>query len=148
MKFLTRSLIIAGFAFVLLCPRAAWTQASFYEGKTITMIRGGAPGGVGEMRTRAVANFLRKHVPGKPTVILEFMAGAGGAKAANHMYRGARADGLVIGALPSGMVSSAVWARPESSTIWKNLSIWARPTASRITFFLPTKSSGWTASPS
>jgi tripartite-type tricarboxylate transporter receptor subunit TctC len=96
------------FVLLLACSWSASAQSAFYEGKTITMIRGGAPGGVGEMRTRAVANFLRKHVPGKPTVIIEFMAGAGGAKAANHIYRGARADGLVIGALPSGMVSSAV----------------------------------------
>ena len=36
------------------------------------------------------------------------MAGAGGTKAANHLYRGARADGLIIGSAPSGMVSSAI----------------------------------------
>jgi tripartite-type tricarboxylate transporter receptor subunit TctC len=101
-------ILFTGFLLLVLCSRFAAAQTSFYEGKTITMIRGGAPGGVGEMRTRAVANFLKKHVPGKPTVLIEFMAGAGGAKAANHMYRGARADGLVIGSLPGGMVSSAV----------------------------------------
>jgi tripartite-type tricarboxylate transporter receptor subunit TctC len=85
-----------------------FSQAPFYQGKTITIIRGSAPGGVGEMRTRAVANYLKKHVPGNPTVMIEFMAGAGGTKAANHLYRGARADGLVIGSAPSGMVSSAL----------------------------------------
>jgi tripartite-type tricarboxylate transporter receptor subunit TctC len=93
---------------LLFCCAPAFAQRSFYEGKTITIIRGGAPGGVGEMRTRAVANFLKKHVPGKPTVLIEFMAGAGGAKAANHIYRGARADGLIIGSMPGGMVSAAV----------------------------------------
>ena len=88
---------------------AGFAQAPFYAGKTITIIRGSAPGGVGEMRTRAVANYLKKHVPGNPTVVIEFMPGAGGTKAANHLYRGgARADGLVIGSAPSGMVSSAV----------------------------------------
>ena len=87
---------------------SAFSQASFYQGKTITIIRGSAPGGVGEMRTRAVANYLKKHVPGNPTVVIEFMAGAGGQKAANHLYRGARADGLIIGSAPSGMVSSAI----------------------------------------
>ena len=101
-------ILFLGFLLLLPCSRSASAQTSFYAGKTITMIRGGAPGGVGEMRTRAVANFLKKHVPGNPTVLIEFMAGAGGAKAANHIYRGARADGLVIGSLPGGMVSSAV----------------------------------------
>jgi tripartite-type tricarboxylate transporter receptor subunit TctC len=85
-----------------------FAQAPFYEGKTITMIRGGAPGGIGEMRTRAVAAFLKKHIPGNPTIVIEFMPGAGGQKAANHLYRGARTDGLVIGSAPSGMISSAV----------------------------------------
>ena len=87
---------------------SGFSQAPFYQGKTITIIRGSAPGGVGEMRTRAVASYLKKHVPGNPTVVIEFMAGAGGTKAANHLYRGARADGLVIGSAPSGMVSSAI----------------------------------------
>jgi tripartite-type tricarboxylate transporter receptor subunit TctC len=99
---------VPSFLLLLLCCASAFAQSSFYEGKTITIIRGGAPGGVGEMRTRAVANFLKKHVPGKPTVLIEFMAGAGGAKAANHIYRGARADGLIIGSMPGGMVSAAV----------------------------------------
>lgn len=105
---MTRRILFTGFVLLVLSAGSASAQSSFYEGKTITMVRGGAPGGVGEMRTRAVANFLKKHVPGKPTVLIEFMAGAGGAKAANHLYRGARADGLIIGSLPGGMVSSAV----------------------------------------
>jgi tripartite-type tricarboxylate transporter receptor subunit TctC len=86
----------------------AFSQTPFYQGKTITVIRGGAPGGVGDMRTRAWTNHLKKHIPGNPTIIIEFMPGAGGRKAANHLFRGAPADGLVIGALPSGMVSSAI----------------------------------------
>ena len=96
------------FLSLLLFASAGLAQTPFYQGKTITIIRGSAPGGVGEMRTRAVANYLKKHVPGSPTVLIEFMAGGGGTKAANHLYRGARADGLVIGSAPSGMISSAV----------------------------------------
>ena len=93
---------------LLLWNGAGFAQVPFYEGKTIKIVRGGAPGGVGEMRTRAVINFLKKHVPGKPTILIDFMPGAGGVKAANHIYRGAAADGLVIGSLPGGMISSAV----------------------------------------
>jgi hypothetical protein len=97
---------------VLLASASGFSQAPFYQGKTITMIRGSAPGGVGEMRTRAVANYLKKHIPGNPTILIEFMAGAGGQKAANHLYRSARADGLIIGSAPSGMVSSAILGEP------------------------------------
>jgi tripartite-type tricarboxylate transporter receptor subunit TctC len=97
---------------ILFASASAFPQAPFYQGKTITMIRGSAPGGVGEARTRAVATYLKKHIPGNPTILIEFMAGAGGQKAANHLYRGARTDGLVIGSAPSGMVSSAVLGEP------------------------------------
>ena len=92
---------------------SALSQTPFYQGKTITMIRGGSPGGLGEMRTRAVVKYLNKHIPGNPTILLEFMPGAGGRKAANHLYRGARADGLTIGSAPGGMVSSAVLGEPS-----------------------------------
>src|SRR5687768_16834889 len=91
---------------ILFASASAFSQAPFYQGKTIAIIRGSAPGGVGEARTRAVATYLKKHIPGNPTILIEFMAGAGGQKAANHLYRGARADGLIIGSAPSGMVSS------------------------------------------
>lgn len=101
-------IMILVFLSLLLLPKLAFAQAPFFQGKTITIIRGSAPGGVGEMRTRAVANYLKKYVPGNPTVVVEFMAGAGGTKAANHLYRGARADGLIVGSAPSGMVSSAL----------------------------------------
>ncbi|HWO43311.1 MAG TPA: hypothetical protein VNO43_16035 [Candidatus Eisenbacteria bacterium] len=99
---------LAGALLGLFCCSAAFSQASFYEGKTITILRGSAPGGVGEARTRAVATYLKKHIPGNPTILIEFMPGGGGQKAANHLFRGARADGLVIGSAPGGMVSSAV----------------------------------------
>jgi tripartite-type tricarboxylate transporter receptor subunit TctC len=49
--------------------------------------------------------FLRKHIPGNPTLVLEYMDGGGGRKAANHMFRGARADGLTIGAMSSSVIS-------------------------------------------
>src|ERR671922_581572 len=93
---------------IVIAKPSAFSQAPFYQGKTITIIRGSTPGGVGEMRTRAVANYLKKRIPGNPTVLIEFMPGAGGQKAANHIYRGARADGLIIGSAPGGVVSSAI----------------------------------------
>jgi tripartite-type tricarboxylate transporter receptor subunit TctC len=83
-------------------------QAPFYQGKTITVIQGRGPGGSGDMRARAITQFLPKYIPGNPTIVHEFMAGGGGLKAANHMYSGARADGLVIGSVSSGFMSGAV----------------------------------------
>ncbi len=82
-------------------------QTPFYQGKTITIIQGRDPGGTGDMRVRALFPLLHKYTPGNPMVVSEYMPGGGGRKAANHVYRSARPDGLTIGS-PGGMVSSAV----------------------------------------
>ena len=37
---------------------AALCQAPFYQGKTITVINGNAPGGTADMRMRAILPFL------------------------------------------------------------------------------------------
>ena len=96
------SLLLGGFA----VPAGA--QTSFFQGKTVTFIQGRDPGGSGDLRTKAVATFVQKYLPGNPTVIMEYMPGAGGRKAANHLFRVAKPDGLTIGNPSIGMISSAV----------------------------------------
>ena len=78
----------------------------FYQGKTITLVRGSTAGGIGEMRVRALIPYLKKHIPGQPSILIEFMNGGGGRKAANHVYT--RADGLTIGSTPGGILASAI----------------------------------------
>jgi tripartite-type tricarboxylate transporter receptor subunit TctC len=89
-------------------PCAADAQENFYEGKTITLIATTAPGGTGDLRVKAVAPFLKKHVPGNPTVVIEYIDGGGGRKGANHLYNSVRPDGLTIGAASGGIVGLAV----------------------------------------
>jgi tripartite-type tricarboxylate transporter receptor subunit TctC len=92
----------------MLCLNSAFAQAPFYQGKTITIIHGRAAGGAGDLRVRAVAPFLHKYIPGNPTIVHEYMDGGGGRKAANHIFHGARPDGLIIGNVGGGAVASAV----------------------------------------
>lgn len=89
-------------------PVDLFAQAPFYKDKTITLIRGSTPGGVGERRARAVIPYLTKHIPGNPAIVMEFMPGAGGRKAANHMFHRARPDGLTLANIGSGMITNAV----------------------------------------
>src|SRR6266508_3423347 len=86
----------------------AHAQSSFFQGKTVTIIQGRDPGGSGDLRTKALVPFLQKYIPGNPTVIMEYMPGAGGRKAANHLFSTARRDGLTIGNPSIGMISSAI----------------------------------------
>jgi len=106
----TRANVFAGLflgAFMVL-PAALFGQASFYQGKTITIVQARQAGGTGDLRVRAQVPFLQKYIPGNPTIVLEFMPGGGGRKAANHVYRTSAPDGLTIGAMTPGFVPSAV----------------------------------------
>lgn len=89
-------------------PAPARAQAPFYEGKTIKIIVAATPGGTGDFRVRALVPYLRKYIPGNPTIILEFMDGSGGRKAANYMYSNARPDGLTIGSLSGGVIALSI----------------------------------------
>ena len=96
------------FLIALFFPAYATSQTPFYKGKTITFINGVGPGGTGDLRGKPIAALLAKHIPGNPTIVTEYMPGAGGRKAANHMYSVARPDGLTIARISSSMVPNAV----------------------------------------
>src|SRR5262245_19111084 len=90
----------------------AFSQSPFYEGKNIRAISGQSPGGLGDSRLKAVLPFLQKYIPGNPHIIVEYMEGAGGQKAANYLYKTARPDGLTIGFYSAGTVPAAVLGQP------------------------------------
>src|SRR4051794_35777588 len=77
----------------------ASAQTPYYRNKTIKIIRGGEPGGTGDLQARALIPFLKKYIPGDPTVVVENMPGAAGRKAANYIYSTAKPDGLSIAAV-------------------------------------------------
>jgi len=83
-------------------------QEPTFRGKTVTIIQGRDPGGTGDMRVRAMIPFLKKYLPGNPNIVMEYMPGGGSRKAANHVFQMQSSDGLIIGNLSSGMVSTAV----------------------------------------
>jgi tripartite-type tricarboxylate transporter receptor subunit TctC len=98
-------------AFVLLLPKDSSAQPVYYKGKTITVIEGRSPGGVGDLRTKAILPFLQKYIPGNPTIVPEYMPGGGGRQAANYVYR-AKGEGLTIGASSPGVLASAILGEP------------------------------------
>ena len=91
MKTLLTALFLIGMALEL-----SFAQAPFFQDKTITVVLGGPPAGSADLRTRAVINILRKHIPGNPTIVIQNMGGGGGRQAANHVYKVAKPDGLVV----------------------------------------------------
>jgi hypothetical protein len=53
-------------AICLLTAHPALSQTRYYAGKTITIIRGGGPGGSGEFQSRALMPYLKKVHTGQP----------------------------------------------------------------------------------
>lgn len=74
---------------------AAWGQANFYAGKTISIVIGAKSGSL-EIAAQIVAHHLGKHIPGKPTVIVQHMAGAAHLLATNNVFNIAKPDGLTL----------------------------------------------------
>ena len=72
----------------------------FYKGKTLSIIVGFSPGGVYDITARILARHIGDHIPGKPTVIVQTMTGAGGFTAVMYLYNKAVRDGTVIGMPP------------------------------------------------
>jgi tripartite-type tricarboxylate transporter receptor subunit TctC len=87
---------------VSVLPSAIFSQTPFYQGKTLRVVNND-PGGTAGMRVKAVVSYLRKYIPGNPTIVIEFIEGGGGRKAANHVYR-VNPDGLTMGALSSSII--------------------------------------------
>ena len=75
-----------------LTPVVAYSQASFFQGKTITIVQGRDPGGTGDLRVRALVPFLQKYIPGNPTIIIENVPGAAGRKAGRRGRPEAHSD--------------------------------------------------------
>src|SRR5262245_39296450 len=93
----------------------ALAQADFYNGKTITIMRGGGPGGSGEFQTRSLMRVLAKHIPGRPSFTIQYIEGAAGRKAANVIYSSTRPDGLTIGSIGAGLVVGPLLGLPGSA---------------------------------
>jgi tripartite-type tricarboxylate transporter receptor subunit TctC len=91
-----------------LLPNISYAAENFYAGKTVTLVATTAPGGTGDLRVRAMQPFLRKHIPGNPTVVIEYMDGGGGRKGANHLFNSVKPDGLTIGAAGGAIVGLAI----------------------------------------
>ncbi len=78
----------------------AWPQrlvADLFHGKTIRLVIPTGPGGAYSLYALLFAEHFGRHVPGQPTIVPEYRAGAGGIVAANYLYTLAPRDGTVLG---------------------------------------------------
>jgi tripartite-type tricarboxylate transporter receptor subunit TctC len=90
----------AAAAIALIASALACTSAGAQQ---ITMVVGYSPGATYDIYTRTFARHLGKHLPGKPNVVVQNMAGAGSLRSANFIYNTAPKDGTTIGMFARGL---------------------------------------------
>jgi tripartite-type tricarboxylate transporter receptor subunit TctC len=114
--------------FILLLPlltwsHPSWAQTPFYQGKTVTIIVAAKAGDVYDLYPRLLAEFLPKHIPGSPNIIIQNVAGAAGLIGTNQLYNTAKPDGLTLGASYPALYFEQLAKRPEVKFDWAKI-IW------------------------
>jgi len=75
---------------------SAAVSAADWSGKTLKIIVPYGPGGTYDKYSHTFSRHLGKFIPGKPTIILQHMQGAGGSKAMNWHYNVAPKNGEIL----------------------------------------------------
>jgi tripartite-type tricarboxylate transporter receptor subunit TctC len=83
-------------AALLMCTGAAAQAPVSFEGKNITMIIGYPAGGGTDASGRLIAQYLAKHLPGSPTIVVHNQPGADGVTAMNFFFQQVKPDGLTL----------------------------------------------------
>jgi tripartite-type tricarboxylate transporter receptor subunit TctC len=93
----------------------AETVEDFYRGKTITMYVGtGVGAGAVSAYPMALAPVIKKYIPGHPNLVVSYMPGAGGIKAASYIYGIAPQDGTAWGFITRGFLLAPLLKIPQA----------------------------------
>jgi tripartite-type tricarboxylate transporter receptor subunit TctC len=96
----------------------AFSQANFYQGKTLTMVVASTTGGGYDLWARLTARHIVKHIPGNPSIVVQNMPGAGNIIGANYVYGVAKPDGLTLGAVNPALYFDQLVGRSEVKFDW------------------------------
>jgi tripartite-type tricarboxylate transporter receptor subunit TctC len=72
---------------------------AFYKGSQIKLISEAGPSSGYTAWARLIGQYLPRHLPGQPSIVVQSMGGAGGLIASNYMYSVASHDGREIAAM-------------------------------------------------
>ena len=82
---------------VLPFPVLADSVSDFYANKVITISVGLAPGGGYDAYARLLSRHFSKHMPGRPTIVVQNVPGGAGLTLVNSLYNIAPKDGTTFG---------------------------------------------------
>ena len=73
--------------------------ADFYRGKVLTLYVAGGIAGPYDLRARTIEPYLRKYIPGSPSIVVQPLPGAGGVRGANMLFNTLPKDGTALALL-------------------------------------------------
>lgn len=82
---------------------ASAQSASFFKGNQLFMVVASDVGGGYDTYARLLARYMGNYLPGKPSIVVQNMPGAGGLKAMDYIVNVVPKDGTYMGAMPSGV---------------------------------------------
>jgi len=132
---------VASFALVLGLLSAASSSAgesNYFQGRTIRLVVGSSSGGGYDLWARMLAQYIGKHIPGNPVVVVQNMPGAGGVVAANYVYGIAKPDGLTLGAFNPALYFDQLVGRPEVKFDWSKFTWVGSPEQNQVLHYIRT----------
>jgi tripartite-type tricarboxylate transporter receptor subunit TctC len=110
---LSRSCVVIAVAALLLnTPALADPVEDFYKGKSLNLAVGFTVGGGYDLYARLVGRHIGRFIPGKPTVVVRNMEGAGSLRLANWLYAAAPKDGTALGVFARGVPFDPLLGNP------------------------------------
>jgi tripartite-type tricarboxylate transporter receptor subunit TctC len=88
--------------------------AEFYDGKVVTIVVGFTPGGTYDQMARLYARHMPRFLPGKPTIVVQNMPGAGSLVATTNLANNAPRDGTTLGIVGGGTVWESILGNPQA----------------------------------
>jgi tripartite-type tricarboxylate transporter receptor subunit TctC len=107
-----KSWIGLGLIASLMAPAAMAQEASPFGRNTITIYVGNTAGGTYDLFARLVSRHLGSFLPGKPTIVVENMPGAGSLRAANFIYNVAPKNGSALGIISENIAIEQALQNP------------------------------------
>jgi len=104
--------LVATLAVVAALASAAPASAQTGPARNVTMLIGFGPGGGYDLWARTIARFIGKHLPGEPSVVAQYMPGAGSYVAASWMYNLAPKDGSYMALIARDAVLGPLTGAP------------------------------------
>ena len=93
------------------------TAADQFQGKTVNLIVGFGPGGGYDEYARMLARHMGKHIPGKPSLIVQNMPGAASLKSVQYLQTTAPKDGTAIVTFNFGQITNSLVMPPKDMNL-------------------------------